>query len=270
MKLGVRLFPAVAGAATALLLLKAVSLLDGPSADTTASAGRDGGLASMGTGFFAVRSGSAPDPEATGSTAPPKKEEKKDDKRPPPPAGSPVNLDTAPVSPAEKALLEKLGQRREQLEERQREIETRENLLKAADKKLEGRINELKELETRTGTITPGGESGGPGGPGAPNGAGGNNAVSPAIRNLVTMYETMKPKEAARVFDKLELPVLVPVVNAMNPKKMAEILAAMSPEAAGKLTVELSKGNRGGGGGGGGRDVSLPVGELPSIDPRKP
>ncbi len=83
------------------------------------------------------------------------------------------------------------------------------------------------------------------------------------------MYETMKPKEAARVFDKLDLAVLVPVVNAMNPRKMAEVLAAMSPEAASKLTVELAtRGQR--------QQAqaqprqALPAGELPAIDPKRP
>ena len=81
------------------------------------------------------------------------------------------------------------------------------------------------------------------------------------------MYETMKPKEAARVFEKLDLTVLVPVVNAMNPRKMSEVLAAMSPESASRLTVELS--NRG-------KRIAatsgapLPPGELPGIDPKRP
>ncbi|WP_293863789.1 hypothetical protein [uncultured Alsobacter sp.] len=272
-----RLFPAMAGAATALLVLKAVAFLNGPVYDPL-SASNLANLASASARLFSFGPNADYDPETTGSTPEPKKDDKKDEKKDekkdpkkaaPPPVGTPVNLDAPAVSPAEKALLEKLGQRREQLDERQREIETRENLLKAADKKLEGRINELKELEARTGTVVPGGPDGAAGGAAAPGSPAGGGPVSPAIRNLVTMYETMKPKEAARVFDKLDLPVLVPVVNAMNPKKMAEILAAMSPEAAGKLTVELaSKGLRAGGGGR--SEGALPAGELPAIDPRKP
>jgi flagellar motility protein MotE (MotC chaperone) len=79
----------------------------------------------------------------------------------------------------------------------------------------------------------------------------------------------MKPKEAARVFDKLELSVLVPVVNAMNPRKMAEVLAAMSPEAASKLTVELAtKGQRQQAQAP--RPAGLPAGELLAIEPKRP
>ena len=46
------------------------------------------------------------------------------------------------------------------------------------------------------------------------------------------MYETMKPKEAAKIFDTLELDVLLKVARAMNPRKMSPILAAMSPRPA--------------------------------------
>ena len=79
------------------------------------------------------------------------------------------------------------------------------------------------------------------------------------------MYETMKPKDAARVFDRLGLDVLVPVVQQMNPRKMSDVLAAMSPERAEKLTVALAAGNRDR------RAIAeapaLPGNELPAIAP---
>jgi flagellar motility protein MotE (MotC chaperone) len=257
MKLSLRLLPAVAGAAAALLLLKLVSGYGERSLLGQQSAAN----------FFSVRDSRVLiDPVVTGSTPEPKKDEpKKDDKKDPkaadakaaPPAGLPEARSAAPVSPAERALLERLGQRREQLDERQRELETRENLLKAADRKLESRINELKDLEGK-----PGGSAGGVE-------ATAEQQQAQGLKNLVTMYETMKPKEAARVFDKLELSVLVPVVNAMNPRKMAEVLAAMSPEAASKLTVELAtKGQRQQAQAP--RPAGLPAGELLAIEPRRP
>jgi flagellar motility protein MotE (MotC chaperone) len=58
--------------------------------------------------------------------------------------------------------------------------------------------------------------------------------------------------------------VLVPVVQQMNPRKMAEVLAAMSPASAEKLTVALA---------GQGKDAAsavagaLPAGELAGIQP---
>jgi flagellar motility protein MotE (MotC chaperone) len=50
----------------------------------------------------------------------------------------------------------------------------------------------------------------------------------------------MKGRDAARILDRLDMPVLVAIAKQVKPAKMAEILAAMSPEAAQKLTIELS------------------------------
>jgi flagellar motility protein MotE (MotC chaperone) len=72
------------------------------------------------------------------------------------------------------------------------------------------------------------------------------------------------------VFDRLDLKVLVPVVNAMNPRKMSEVLAAMSPEAAERLTVELAKPSLRPGLSQVGAREALPAGELQAIEPRKP
>jgi flagellar motility protein MotE (MotC chaperone) len=240
-----RLFPAVAGAAAALLILKVADLAFAPTPAPEKGAFAQGFTKVRGTGERLL------DPLVTGSTPAKKKEEPPAE--PARPAGLPVNLERAPGSPGEKALLERLGERREVLDERQRELDTRENLLKAADRKLETRINELKELETKakeTAAAEPGGAQ--------------------ALKNLVTMYETMKPKEAARVFEKLDMAVLVPVVNSMNPRKMAEVLAAMSPEAASKLTVELATRGQKVANGNGVPSGALPAGELPAIEPRRP
>lgn len=202
----IRLFPAVAGAAAALLFVKVVelSVTSRPSLDPFA-------------GFTAIRK----DPATTGSTEPPK--EKKKEEPLPPPAGTKVDLDSPPASAAEKELLERLAKRRQELEQREQDLQTRENLLKAADKKLETRIQELKNLEGN-----------------APKPEQTPEQTQAGLKNLVIMYEAMKPKDAARVFDKLSMQVLIPVVQAMNPRKMSEVLAAMSPDVAGRLTVELA------------------------------
>ena len=60
------------------------------------------------------------------------------------------------------------------------------------------------------------------------------------FKGVVTMYENMKAKEAARVFDRLDIKILVELAGLINPRKMSEILAQMSPEAAERLTVEIA------------------------------
>jgi flagellar motility protein MotE (MotC chaperone) len=196
------------------------------------------------------------DPQVTGAT--PAKAEKK----PEPPAGpteeelrareNAARLAQATArnnSPAERAILERLQERRGTLDERTREMELRENMLKAAEKKIDERIGELKDMESRVDQGARAREQ----------------EVTNQIKTLVTMYETMKPKDAARVFDRLDIKVLMQVVLQMNPRKMAEVLAAMSPETAEKLTVALATR---------GREPEKPAatpaalapGELPRID----
>ena len=58
------------------------------------------------------------------------------------------------VSPSERAILERLQARRQELEQRAREIEIRESLLKSAEKRIEGRVEEMKATEARISTAT--------------------------------------------------------------------------------------------------------------------
>jgi flagellar motility protein MotE (MotC chaperone) len=57
---------------------------------------------------------------------------------------------------------------------------------------------------------------------------------------LVKTYETMKPKDAARIFDTLEMEVLIEVAQRMKEAKLAPVLAAMDPAKAQSVTVELA------------------------------
>lgn len=204
------------------------------------------------------------DPETTGSVpAPdPKKEPEKKEaeaKAEAARAANPnnkagiMNGSVQPMSPAEKAILERLGERREELEGRMRELEMRERLLNSAEKKLDGRVGDLKALEEKSG------------------GSAGKPAVeeAKAIKNLVIMYEAMKPKDAARVFDRLGLDVLVPVVQQMNPRKMSEVLAAMSPDRAEKLTVALATSGRSANVERVANEAPLTGNELPAIAPQR-
>ena len=61
----------------------------------------------------------------------------------------PVEAGAQPASASEWAFLERLGERRGGLQQKAREIEMRERLIENAEKKLEGRMNELKALEEK-------------------------------------------------------------------------------------------------------------------------
>jgi flagellar motility protein MotE (MotC chaperone) len=139
-------------------------------------------------------------------------------------AGTVVQLDTAQISPAERALLERLSERRRELEKRQSELEMRDTLLKAAEKKLEERLNELKHAEDRIVAATQQKEE----------------VELQRLKNLVTMYEGMKAKDAAKIFEKLEVKLATEVARMIQPRRMSDILAQMTPEAAQRLTVALA------------------------------
>jgi flagellar motility protein MotE (MotC chaperone) len=151
----------------------------------------------------------------------------KNAKTPPkaPQAGTVVQLDTPHVSPAERALLERLSERRKELEKRQSELDMRDTLLKAAEKKLEERLNELKQAEERIVAATQQKEE----------------VELQRLKNLVTMYEGMKAKDAAKIFEKLEVKLATDVARLIQPRRMSDILAQMTPEAAQRLTAELAR-----------------------------
>jgi flagellar motility protein MotE (MotC chaperone) len=161
-------------------------------------------------------------------------------KEPPPSLnGTSIPLEGGPaLSPAERALLERLSERRAELEARAKEIEMRESVALAAEKRLEGRLAELKQLEAQINEMM----------------RSRDESETTRIKNLVTMYENMKPKDAARVFDRLDLKILVEVAMLINPRRMSDILAQMSSEAAERLTVELAS-----------RAKDRPPAELPKI-----
>lgn len=64
------------------------------------------------------------------------------------------------------------------------------------------------------------------------------------VQRLVTVYEAMKPEEAARLLDGLDMSVTMTIVANMSEKRAAPILARMSPlraQAISRILVEMTK-----------------------------
>jgi len=140
-------------------------------------------------------------------------------------SGTPVPLDAKPpVSQAERAILESLQKRRAELDARAHQLDVREDLLQAAEKRVAGRIDELKDLEARVGAAVQQKDE----------------AEAARFKNVVAMYENMKAKDAAKIFDGLDIKVLLDVAEEINPRRMSDILALMTPGNAQRLTVELA------------------------------
>ena len=136
-----------------------------------------------------------------------------------------ITNDPTLLTPAEIDLLQQLAERRQVLESREQEFEIRTGLLAAAESRIDKKVEELKVLrETISGLIKT------------------FDAQQDAkLLSLVKIYENMKPKEAAKIFEELQMDTLLEVAERMKERKLAPIMAKMHPEKARDMTVELSR-----------------------------
>jgi len=130
-----------------------------------------------------------------------------------------------PQTKGEADVLQRLGERRESLDAREKELVLREQMLAAAEKQIDSRLGELKQLEQKLEVLM--GKR--------------NEQEEVQLVALVKSYESMKPDDAARIFNRLERGILVDVASRMKPAKIGAVMAAMEPARAQDLTVLLAK-----------------------------
>lgn len=234
-----RLLPIVIGAASGLLFLKVISGL----------AGGEGVLSGQAPAAAQEEQAPStppalerPDPGKIYHSATERREE----------ADGPTYSDgTVPESDAEAAILERLAERRKHLDKYEAELGERENLLAAAEKRVEERIGELRAIEERINATAKARDE----------------EEKARFEGLIKMYEAMKPKDAARIFDRLDLQILTEVAGRMSPERMGEIMAQMNSESAERLTVALvaSKAPQQGA-----QEPASQNGELPKIIGKRP
>lgn len=145
-----------------------------------------------------------------------------------PAAGSGAADDPMLMSQSEIDLLQKLAQRRNELESWSTDLSTREQLLKAAELRIETKLGELKTIQQKINASLKQHD----------------DEQEAKLKSLVKIYETMKAKEASRIFEQLDMPILLDVVERMKEAKVAPVIAAMDPEKAKKLTTEMAKRRR--------------------------
>ena len=121
--------------------------------------------------------------------------------------------------------MQRLAERREDLEIQAKEMVVRESLLQAAEERIDRKISELKNfqdvIEKLVETY--------------------DDQQLAKIQGLVKIYESMKPKDAARIFEELDMGTLLMVTERMGARKLAPIMAKMNPVRATEITVELSR-----------------------------
>jgi flagellar motility protein MotE (MotC chaperone) len=128
-------------------------------------------------------------------------------------------------SPAEVELLQGLSKRRTELDQRSDELDQRELLLKAAEQRVQEKIDKLQQMQAQIDTTI--GKV--------------DEQEDERLKSLVHIYETMKPAEAARVFEQLDMPVLLQLMTRMKDQKTAPIMAAMAVDKAKALTLALAE-----------------------------
>jgi flagellar motility protein MotE (MotC chaperone) len=130
----------------------------------------------------------------------------------------------AGISPAELRIIQSLSARRDQLDARDTDFATMLPLMAAAELKLDERIAELNaikaELEGMLGQA--------------------DEREEAEVNRLVQVYQAMRPREAAAVFNTLADSVRLPVAQAMRPRALAAIMAQMPPAEARELTEKLA------------------------------
>lgn len=142
------------------------------------------------------------------------------------PDGKAVPLGTASdtASGTDQQLLERLTARRNELQQYEQDLTLRASIVDAAEKRIEERTATLQALEGQISTLVDQRQQ----------------METGQFASIVAMYETMRPKDAANIFNNLDMNVLLQVSKTMNPRKMAPILAAMDPARAQELTVKMA------------------------------
>ena len=125
---------------------------------------------------------------------------------------------------SERAVLERLSQRRAELDAYSAQLDTRADLVAAAEARIEERMATLEALEKRVQTLVDQFDA----------------KADEQFTALVSMYENMKPTDAANVFNQLDPNVLLRLASNISPRKMSTILAAMDSVQAQQLTIRLA------------------------------
>lgn len=128
------------------------------------------------------------------------------------------------LSSQEIVVLRSLQARRETLDAREGEIGTREAAAAAAEARLSEQIAELKAVESKVQTLL----------------AQMDEKADKRMADLVKSYESMKPKDAAVIFNGMEDSLLVDLAKSMKPATLAAVLSAMQPKRAETLTRLLA------------------------------
>ena len=126
-------------------------------------------------------------------------------------------------SQSEILILQELAERREALDMRSKEIDKKAIQLKVAEEEIDKKIAQLKDYEAKLQKLV----------------REYNDKEKEKISSLARLYSTMKPKDAARIFNTLELHILIPLLKEMKPSVSSAIISQMDAGKAKAVTTAL-------------------------------
>jgi flagellar motility protein MotE (MotC chaperone) len=148
------------------------------------------------------------------------------------PAATPAVAPAVPPEPASQdpltvtvlqELADELGRHQAALAEREHRLALRESVMASVETRIGEQLARLEALKAELERLT--GEAAA--------------ADQARIAQMVKVYEAMKAKNAAAIFEPMALDLLLPIVRGMRETKVAAIVAEMDPAKARALTAEL-------------------------------
>lgn len=136
----------------------------------------------------------------------------------------------APATPQDgDALLAAIREREAQLDAEEKRLADRRQSLSVAEAKLQ---EQLAAFEKAQGNLEK-------------TLAMADQAAEKDISRMTTVYEAMKPAEAAEIFEKMDVAFAAGLLARMRPEAAASVLSGMAPESAYAVTLTIASRNHG-------------------------
>lgn len=133
-----------------------------------------------------------------------------------------------PAPPADKdALLATIRDRETQLDAEEKRLADRKQTLGVAEAKLSEQLAAFQKAQENLQKTL----------------ALADGAAEKDLARMTTVYENMKPADAAKIFEKMDVNFAAGLLARMRPDTAAQVLTGMSPEAAYAVTVTIASRN---------------------------
>lgn len=139
-------------------------------------------------------------------------------------SGTPSSIDSKnSFSQSEIAILQDLAKRREELDLKDKEIDKKALQLKITEEEIQKKLEQLQAYEERLRKLMQ--EY--------------SDKEKEKVMTLVKLYTSMKPKDAARIFNTLDIELSTALLKEMKPSASSAILSQMDAQKARAVTNQL-------------------------------